>query len=223
MKINSQNWLNDNISGCSLAAQGLYLRLLFLMDKSENRGYLSLNNKPMHEAFMASKCGCSPHELRVYLKELEDCKVIEFTQEQIIFCPRMILEKKKISFRKSKIIDPVKAIDALVESPIKKQKKKKVIPFVDILPFESDVFKESWERWRNYRKQRGSTLTEITIDQQFQKFKEWGEEKSINIINQSILNGWQGLFENHQNKGITHDAPQDYSDWKTNDFISQPA
>lgn len=63
------------------------------------------------------------------------------------------------------------------------------------LPFESEAFSKAWLSWINYRKEIKKPIKESTIKAQWEEFKKWGEQKSIIAIQQSILNGWQGLFE----------------------------
>lgn len=63
------------------------------------------------------------------------------------------------------------------------------------LPFESEAFSKAWLSWINYRKEIKKPIKESTIKAQWREFVKWGEQKSIIAIEQSILNGWQGLFE----------------------------
>ena len=63
------------------------------------------------------------------------------------------------------------------------------------LPFESEAFSKAWLSWINYRKEIKKPIKESTINAQWKEFAKWGEQKSIIAIEQSILNGWQGLFE----------------------------
>jgi len=63
------------------------------------------------------------------------------------------------------------------------------------LPFSSDEFSKAWFRWVDYRKEIKKTLKQSSVDLQWEQMKLWGEKKSIDSINQSITNGWTGLFE----------------------------
>lgn len=53
---------------------------------------------------------------------------------------------------------------------------------------------ESWLNWENYRKSKGKKLTPQTIKLQI-KLLEEHKEDHIKIIENSIRNGWTGLFE----------------------------
>lgn len=66
------------------------------------------------------------------------------------------------------------------------------------LPFSSEQFSKAWFRWVDYRKEIKKTLKQSSVDLQWKQFILWGENKSIDSINQSITNGWTGLFEPKQ-------------------------
>lgn len=54
---------------------------------------------------------------------------------------------------------------------------------------------QAWEDWKQYRKEARHPITPMTAKACFKKLEIWGKEKWISGINQSIANGWQGLFE----------------------------
>ena len=62
-------------------------------------------------------------------------------------------------------------------------------------PFSSEQFATAWIGWQKYKSERRQKLTSSTISGTFAKFTKWGEAKSIEAIELSISNGWQGLFE----------------------------
>ncbi len=63
------------------------------------------------------------------------------------------------------------------------------------LPFGSEAFIASWKSWVTYRKEMKKSLTDSSVQAQFKEFALWGEQKSTESIEQSIKQGWQGLFE----------------------------
>jgi DNA-binding Lrp family transcriptional regulator len=89
------DWLRNDISGCSLEAQGLWLRMMMMMHDAEIYGELSLNNKQLPDSFIAKKCGISPRKYREILKELESFSVINRTKEGIIYSGRMKRDEAK--------------------------------------------------------------------------------------------------------------------------------
>lgn len=54
-----------------------------------------------------------------------------------------------------------------------------------------------WMEWVQYRKEKKKTLTPSTIDKQIKQLTKWHNEGQDvkQIINQSIMNGWTGLFK----------------------------
>jgi hypothetical protein len=74
------------------------------------------------------------------------------------------------------------------------------------LPFGSEAFLTAWKSWVVYRKEMKKTLTDSSVQAQCKEFVLWGEAKSIASIEQSIKQGWQGLFEPKQvfGKGNTN-------------------
>lgn len=63
------------------------------------------------------------------------------------------------------------------------------------LPFGSEAFIKAWKSWVTYRKEMKKKLTDSSVQAQFKEFALWGEQKSTEAIEQSIKQGWQGLFE----------------------------
>jgi hypothetical protein len=62
-------------------------------------------------------------------------------------------------------------------------------------PFESEGFREAWNSWVIYRKEKKKKLTPSTIKMQLKKLEGIGEVRAIKMIAYSIENGWEGLFE----------------------------
>lgn len=80
------------------------------------------------------------------------------------------------------------------------------IPWTTALPFSSEAFSKAWQSWIDYRKELKKPLKDATVKAQWNEFKKWGEAGAIASIEQSIKNGWQGLFEPRigYNKGNTN-------------------
>ena len=75
-----------------------------------------------------------------------------------------------------------------------KVKKGKVKEAAATLPFPSSDFTNSWNEWLAYLKQKRKTPTPLTIKKQLNQLEKLHEKDAIITINQSIQNGWQGLF-----------------------------
>ena len=67
------------------------------------------------------------------------------------------------------------------------------------LPFDSDDFREAWTEWITYLKEKKKTPTERTKKAQLKKLETLKQSDAIYTINNSIENGWQGLFPSESN------------------------
>lgn len=68
------------------------------------------------------------------------------------------------------------------------------------LPFTSENFRVSWQKWKDYRRKEfkksyKSPQTEQAALVHLYELSEKNEYQAVTIINQSIANQWQGLFE----------------------------
>lgn len=89
------DWIRDSVSGCSLAAQGLWLRMMILAHDSERYGYLSLNSNPMPPEHIAARCGIPLDTYLVFLAELDRAGVPSRTPDGIIFSRRMVRDERE--------------------------------------------------------------------------------------------------------------------------------
>jgi hypothetical protein len=74
-------------------------------------------------------------------------------------------------------------------------------PPAQALPAELEFpeFRDSWERWAEYRKQaRIKPYTKIGAAAQLKKLAELGKDRAIAAIENSIANAYQGIFEPKQ-------------------------
>lgn len=83
-----------------------------------------------------------------------------------------------------------------------------------VYPFTSDRFISMWNVWVDYRKEKRKKMTETTMQAQL-KFlgdEAKGEDiHAIRIIEQSIRNGWQGLFKLKDDKGRSNGSKSSFS------------
>jgi hypothetical protein len=56
-------------------------------------------------------------------------------------------------------------------------------------------FVEAWGRWVRHRIEIKSPLQRSTAEEQLRTFAVWGLEKSLRMVNHTILMGWRGLRE----------------------------
>lgn len=90
------DWLRDSISGCSLAAQGLWLRMMFIAHDSERYGYLQQNGKPIPHDSIARRSGAhSVEQYLALLQELDDAGVPSRTPDGVIYSRRMVRDERE--------------------------------------------------------------------------------------------------------------------------------
>lgn len=62
-------------------------------------------------------------------------------------------------------------------------------------------FTAAYASWVEYRKQKKSKLTPITVERQFAKLAKMGPARAIAALNHSIEQGWTGIFEPDEKRG----------------------
>jgi DNA-binding MarR family transcriptional regulator len=72
--------------------------------------------------------------------------------------------------------------------------KEKPLRAIGVLPFLSEEFANAWIEWETFRKEIKKKITPSTAKKQLTFLGGRGEPEAIAIINQSITNGWTGLF-----------------------------
>ncbi len=114
--------------------------------------------------------------------------------------------KSKTGFAIAKL----KRNEAIREENKREENKREEVPLraYDV-PFVNGCL-VSWNEWENHRKEIKKKLTPSTAKKQIQFLGGRGETEIIAIINQSITNGWTGLFElKQQNQYVrTKETPR---------------
>ncbi|RWG90257.1 hypothetical protein [Mesorhizobium sp.] len=90
------DWESDpNLRLCSLAAQGLWMRMLCIAAAHEPVGYVAIAGKGLEEAALARLAGCTEMELGCLLAELEQNRVFSRDRHGRIYSRRMIADARK--------------------------------------------------------------------------------------------------------------------------------
>jgi hypothetical protein len=85
------DWAGDaGLRTCSLAAQGLWMRLLCVMHDAVPRGYLLLDGQPPTAKQLAAITGATLKELAALLAELRQARVYSIDPEGWIYSRRMV-------------------------------------------------------------------------------------------------------------------------------------
>lgn len=89
------------VRAVSLEARGLWIDMLCLMHESPRRGYLChANGKPITNDQLARQVGASAAVVGRRIKEMEDAGVFSRTDEQVIYCRRMVRDEEIRLIRK---------------------------------------------------------------------------------------------------------------------------
>jgi hypothetical protein len=91
------DWMKDEIAGCSLAAQGFMLRIMFIGHSSARYGYLTNpDGSALSLESITRRCGCtSVEECRSLVAELDSVNKLSRTPDGIIFLRRMVRDGHK--------------------------------------------------------------------------------------------------------------------------------
>ena len=73
------------------------------------------------------------------------------------------------------------------------------------IPSELDTepFRAAWSDWLTHRKQIKKPVTELAATKQLKALAKRGTHDAIRAIEQSIANGWQGIFDPDERAGRT--------------------
>lgn len=86
-----QDWQNDPaLRMCSLAAQGLWMRLLCVMHEATPVGHLLVNGRQPTTRQVAALAASPEKEVALLLRELEEAGVYSRTDEGVIYSRRMV-------------------------------------------------------------------------------------------------------------------------------------
>ncbi len=205
------DWLRDSVSGCSLAAQGLWLRMMFLAHDSTRYGYLELNGVPMQPEFIARRCGADTAQYTTLLSELVVAGVPSVTEDGILYSRRMARDanlravrakagskggkqtaKQKRSKRSSKV--PATSdndTDNDNRLGIELENRSPLPPILDC-----DLFREAFAKWLAYKKERRESYKPTglagVISAAENRAKLHGIQAVVEAMGTAMANGWQG-------------------------------
>ena len=212
---------DDALRVCSLAAQGLWMRMLCAMHKGTPYGHLTVNGRPATVRQIAAIASAPEKEVAKLLAELAEAGVYSVDGDDVMFCRRMVRDKaareKFSAYGKTGGNPALKAEDNPTDNgggnpggltpPLKHQEAEaeaeaeKTPPTprsggralaAEFLPDWLPV--DSWADWCQFR--RGKTWTPKAVElsiQNLEKLRHEGHDPRA-VIEQSIANGWRGLF-----------------------------
>lgn len=94
LKFWPQDWEGDEcLKVCSLAARGLWIAMICLMNRATPYGHLLINGRAPTDRKLAALVGASEKEVTAALRELEEEGVFSRTPEGVIVSRRMLKDK----------------------------------------------------------------------------------------------------------------------------------
>lgn len=187
-------WDNGNIQMCSHTSKGIFADLISL--------YWSRLGEVPYALALQKLCNGNADLFSDLLKH----EIFSISNEQIVikFLDEQLAERGIISEKRREAAEKrwgdANALQMESKSNAKRREEKRekkkrgekiAAPEV---PFLGEVL-NSWNEWVKYRAERKQSLTPASIKKQIQFLGGRGDPEIMQIIDQSIRNGYQGLFE----------------------------
>ena len=61
--------------------------------------------------------------------------------------------------------------------------------------YQSETFKQAWQEWEQFRQEQKKKLTPTSVSKQLKLLGNHTEVDAIAVLDNSVRNGWQGLYE----------------------------
>jgi hypothetical protein len=72
---------------------------------------------------------------------------------------------------------------------------------------DTEAFRAAYARWAAFRREKRQALKPSTVELQLKKLAAWGEAGAVASIEQSITQGWTGLFDPPAGGGLFAEGP----------------
>jgi len=191
----------------SIGAQGLWLRIMFLMHDSPRYGYLcTRDGSPIPSAYVARECGLSLEQYETLLSELDSVSVPSRTAAGVIFSRRMVRDriKRAMDSKRQKkhrdtachaVVTTTSQVSSVSSSLSSSKLKPKTTPAAspplpDWLP--ADAWKGYCEMRVKMRRPMTDRATKLAL-MKLATLMAAGHNPTA-VLEQSIFNSWQGLF-----------------------------
>ena len=176
---------------------------------SSNKTYFKTNSK------LAKECKVSRSSITRAICNLVSTDHIKIKQSS----PVRKLVPSQIDAPPSQIDSPPTQIDAHISKVISKRISKEINTITKevIYPFTENLFIEAWKVWIQERKEKKlrnyTQRGEQSALHNLQKISNDDYKTAIQIINNSITHGWQGLFALKEQKTRAPKITQNTLDW----------
>ncbi|CAI3953781.1 unnamed protein product [Commensalibacter communis] len=158
-------WMNDPaLQKCDMAAQGLWMNMVCLMNRCEKIGYLTVNGKPMSDGDIGKRFGLRKDRAERLINILKENGVCSVDENGAIYCRRIVREQQAIGNQnKDKVVS--KPVDNLQEN----------------IQFDDNRAKSARKSYENRKDNQGkSTVSAISSKKRKEiEFKEKLNKKKI--------------------------------------------
>lgn len=197
-KFEPSQWDNGNIQMCSLQSKGLFIDLCSL--------YWNRLGEVPYALALQKLCNSNKDALQELIKYeivgvVKDQIVIDFLDEQLLERGEVSVKRRESALKRwsdanALQLDSKSNARREEENREKKSREKKnPQSAIDVTSFFDLETQKAWADWEQFRKELGKKITPSTAKKQIQFLGGRAGPEIIAIINQSITNGWTGLFE----------------------------
>jgi uncharacterized protein YdaU (DUF1376 family) len=209
-----QDFLTDEkLMECSASATGIYIRLLCIMHKSEPYGTILLKQKDKQSSNFCLNFACKLAKFLPYKIDEISAGIEELVAEGVLNIENDKLIQKRM-VRDNEISEVRSKAGKKGGKKTQSFAKAKVEAKYDI-EYANEIDIESiWNKWKEYKRKEfnfkyKSAVSEDAAKKELLTLCRGEPELAIKIIEQSIANGWKGLFKlkdderNKKNNGAT--------------------
>jgi hypothetical protein len=210
------DWLRDTgLRSCSATARGLWIDMICFMHEGYPYGHLKVGDKVILPANLARMCGLTMGETEGCLAELRDAGVFDIDENGVIFSRRMIRDEELRNKRAAggilggnpNLIASQRLTSKVKQKPTPSSSSSNIERGEEIefpANLQTSQFRQAWSEYLDYRKTgRHKPLQPASVKAQLKKLSEMGHDTAIEAINNSIANGWQGIFSPKKNHSQT--------------------
>lgn len=170
-----------------------HARLLYgtIASLAHKTGFCYATNKALADLYAVN-----PRKIRDWLASLRDAGYIEVDiSDNFNRKLRVLIDVKGRPFSAGRVAENIPAKEA-VNGQLNKIKNKELNKTDwPPLPFKSEAFKTTWNRWRKHLHDKKRGYSRASIKETFDELERWGETRSIRNIEFSIKKNWNSIYE----------------------------
>lgn len=200
--IKPEHWGDKELPTISMQAHLLWIGM---WNFSDDRGCIDSDPFFIKSQIFPRRTELRVEQIKQWLDQLVNARfIIPFVYESVgyyihrTFEVHQRLEKPQPSKIPADVIAPLVGESGNVRGTLplySKGKERKVKDINFCFPHVGELFQKKFLEWVEFRKEKRKPLTQKSVDAQMEFLKNFDEITCITIIDNSIRNDWQGLFE----------------------------